>query len=496
MVIYLFIATAIAYAGRVESSVDKEEFIDGETVLFSITVVGEEIDPLPEMDEIGGVKITNILRNSGSDFIHVDGKSIMERTETITFEFRPTKDMIIPSFQLKTDGVMKMTNAIKLKIVKEPVAGAENPYFAIEMKLDKEQVYVGEPVVATVNFKQKTNVNIMKLNYEKPKFKAFFSKQLDDERTYTDGAYSIHELKYLIVAKNAGEFNLDPATAKVARQVREKQAGGWFANVPKWSNISSTSPTLTVKALNQYHDVVGNFSLSTKIDKKDVLKNKPVTLTIELQGAGSLENFEGLSYDLPDVTVYSDEAIVESYMVNGTFKSRYSKSFTFISDHDFAIPSKTISLFNPNIEKSKTLKTNAYAIDVGGAMSSVNTPMVRSKVNEKQTVIKESGMPEKVINYYPSLLVLFLTFMLGVLFTIFFKKLPTLAFGKWRKKVFSFNGDEALKILLPHIKESSEVEKMVRELYAVKNGEKNVKIDREVLKVLVNQYKSDLSMKK
>ena len=53
----------------------------------------------------------------------------------------------------------------------------------------------------------------------------------------------------------------------------------------------------------------------------------------------------------------------------------------------------------------------------------------------------------------------------------------------------SYANDEALQILYPHINESEETEEMVRKLYAKKRGDKSIKIDKKVLKALIEKYK-------
>jgi hypothetical protein len=56
------------------------------------------------------------------------------------------------------------------------------------------------------------------------------------------------------------------------------------------------------------------------------------------------------------------------------------------------------------------------------------------------------------------------------------------------KKGRHYSLEEALRILYPHTNDDPEVEKVVRYLYRVKNGEKKVEIDREKLDRLVAKY--------
>ncbi len=481
------------YAGSIESTVDSHEIARGDSVLFSIIVVGEDSDPLPELKEIDGMKIEQITRNKGSDFVYVNGKSVMQHTTTITYEFKPKYNMTIPAFQVKVDGKIETSKAINLKVV-EPIAGSKrkNKYFSLDMKLNKTKAYVGEAVVATVYFRQNMNIKLMELDYKKPPFSAFFSKQLEGEDTYKEGVYTVHELKYLLIPKKEGNIAIEPATAKVAQRVQERQEGGWFANVPKWSNIASPSPTLEVLPAPSSYDVGGDFTLTSSIDKKEVKANKPVNVTIELKGEGSLEDFAGIKFDIPDVTVYSNDAKIKSSYKDDKLISSYVQSFSFISDHDFTIPSKEIRVFNYKTGELKSLKTEVYSVKIKGS-EQVKKPM--SVVHTKNMVKKEREEVEKVSilqkfeNLPPTFLLLSLTFLLGAMSSFFALYLVKLFSSRNRAKKHAFNGHEALQILYPHIGENAEVEFIVRQLYAIKNGEKKVKLDKELLKELLNRYK-------
>lgn len=477
-------------AGSVEASVDRTEVVRGDTVLLTITVVGEKSERLPEIDEINGITVDAVTRHSGSNFIQVNGQNRMEHTQTLTLEFKPLDSMTIPSFQIQVDGKVESTSAIALKVV-DGASGSKrkNPHFDMDIKLNKTKVYLGEPIVATVYFRQRTVIDIMQLEYEKPEFKDFFNKQLEGEETYKKEGYTIHELNYLLVAKKEGNFTLEPARARVAQRVHQRQAGGWFADVPKWSNIASTSLDLEVIKPHEAHDLVGDFRLNEVIDTTQAKANKPINLKIELEGEGSLDDFEDMTFDIDGVTIYSDDAKVKSKLLAKRLESHYVKSFVFIADHDFTIPSKTFRIFNYKTGKVKTVKTKAYDIKIEGGSQGGALPVVHSKnslTTELSVVDEGHDKHSSSINF--SYWVLAAMFLLGSIITVLFQYLFTLYQSKWKRKKLGFDGHEALRVLYPNIGRSKEVEAMVRKLYAVKNGEKGVKIDRELLKKMVNEY--------
>ncbi len=85
----------------------------------------------------------------------------------------------------------------------------------------------------------------------------------------------------------------------------------------KWKQMASNSLELEVLPQVQESDLVGDFTLDATIDAQEVKANKPVNLTIKIEGKGNLESFEFPKYEIDGVTVYSDEAKIETKVVDG-----------------------------------------------------------------------------------------------------------------------------------------------------------------------------------
>jgi hypothetical protein len=488
----MFVGTFM-YAGSVIATVSETEVIRGDAVLLTITVVGEKSDKLPNIQEIAGIPVKGITRSSGSSYVFVNGQSKMEHTQTLTLEFIPENNMTIPAFQLQVDGVLKSTDLIEL-IVTDAVQGAKrgNENFELEIKVAKMKMYLGEPILVSIYFKQRTIIDLMQIDYSPPAFKEFFNKQLDGEKTYEKGGYTIHELTYILTPKREGNLTLEPARARVAERKRQRQIGGWYADVPKWSNISSSSCVLEVLKPSEVHDVLGDFKIKDTIDSLKVESNKPVNLQIEIIGEGNLEDYDGIVFDIPNVTIYSDDAKIESKLSVGKLQSRYLKSFVFIADHDFIIPAKSIRVFDYKRKKVKILKTKAYKIVVENGTKVATVPVVHTK----QSVLLEPQIAVQSLKnrlesfVMPSYVALVGAFVLGAILMFLMQYFPTLSFGTWKREKLGFDGHDALRILYPHIGESKEIEEMVRQLYGIKSGEKGIEIDRQALKIMVEKYKA------
>jgi hypothetical protein len=230
--------------------------------------------------------------------------------------------------------------------------------------------------------------------------------------------------------------------------------------------------------------------LDSSVDKQSVKANKPVNLTVKIEGEGNLEDFEFPAYEIDGVTIYSDEAKVETQIINKQLKSSYAKKFVFISDHDFSIPSRTISVYNTKKGEVTTIEVPSYEIKVEGVPKAAVSTQPTSNSGRVQTNLKPQEESQKTLNtpkaekQNVAWWMLVVAFVLGMLMMYLTNFLPAL-----KRKPNPFKESEALKILYGHMSEDREIEAMVRKLYARKNGDKAVQIDKQKLKEMVERFR-------
>ena len=294
--------------------------------------------------------------------------------------------------------------------------------------------------------------------------------------------------------KYEGNFTIEPARARIAERGRRKDDFfGTFFDTPVWSRIAANSIKIEVLPTPENTDLVGDFKLNETIDKSEVAANKPVNLTITISGEGSLEDFEGPKYEIDGVTIYSDDAKIESHSSDNRLVSSFEKKYVFIADHNFTIPSRSFSFFDYKTGEVKKLETKVHHIKVRGSGSAVPA-VIHSSCSP--TVSEHSAGPdlqtggsEKAANWLSSIApwVLLLVFGAGVVFTLILLKIvPHI---KWKRAINPMKESEALKILYPHINDDKKVEEMVRLLYARRGGDKSAVIEKADLKALVDRYR-------
>ncbi len=501
MVKYLLLLLTIHFslfsllnADGVKASVSNTQIVQGNMLQLKIKATGNRA-AFPNIQEIEGMPVLGRHEGQNNSFTYINGEMKNERTTTLVLTLAPQKDMTIPSYTVNIDGKEYTTDPIDIKVVKSTAPQvASNSKFSLLIRTDKKSLIVGEPLLATVYFSLQNGTRLSENpQYNKPQFKGFFVKEVGDEKTYHEGNRQVTEIRYILTPQSEGNFTLGPATAKigVADRNRRDMFGRFFGTT--WTPITSNTVDVEVKAKPQESDLVGSFSIENSIDTQSVKANKPVNLTVTIEGEGSLEDFDLENFEIDGVTVYSDDAKITTDLQNASMKSTYSKHFAFISDHDFVIPARTISVYDSKLKTLKNLEIPSYEIKVEGiknaapvvaSTSGDNSGKVQTNLNIPEKSMLDDGKNKITEVKQTEWWIPLLAFISGLFVMYLLKYLPAL---KWKRRSPSVKTEEALRILYPHINESADIEEMVRKLYAKKNGDKSIKIDKDQLGALLKK---------
>jgi len=173
---------------------------------------------------------------------------------------------------------------------------------------------------------------------------------------------------------------------------------------PFWGSINTTRRkdvtvvsnelTLKVKALPGAHsndktEVVGNFTISSNMNKTETHVNEPVTLVITVSGTGNLHHItaEDLGIDFPadcDVTYprITGHISAKNDIVTGSKTFRY----TIIprSEGTFLIPGATFIYYNYDMGTYKSISSPDYQLEVHPARTNT-TPALPDTDTDKKT---------------------------------------------------------------------------------------------------------------
>ena len=471
-------------AASVEATVNTQEVVKGNSVQLRIKAIGGTVT-FPNLHDINGIKVKNAGTTRQSS-MQITANGMHKEISTLRkYIFMPDHNMTIPSYTVQIDGKNYKTKPIDIHITESHAPKLQkSEKFSFQLKSDKTSVSVGESFVMTVYMSISQSLQGIQISeYVAPSSPNFFIKEITGQKQYEHDGYTIIEKRYIVTPKKEGNFTINASTAKLGQPDWSRQ--DIFGRPgTSWMPIVSNVLLMEVKTLPSDTDLVGDFKIDAKLDTKNVKANKPVNLTIHIEGKGSLEDFEFPKYEIDGVTVYSDDTKAKSHLNGTQLLSSYTKSFAFISGEDFTIPARQISVYNPKTKKTNTLKVPSYDVHVEGQKATIATGTTHNTVETKQP-LSPKIITKKVEVKTTAWWMLILAFFLGVLFMYMVQFLPKMLKGKNR----IYKTSDALKILYPHMSEDKEVEKMVRKLYAQKSGNKSEQIDKKELKEMVERFR-------
>lgn len=482
-----YLLSSMLHADSVEAKLSTTEVVEGNPVMLQIKAVGDEV-VFPDITDIAGVPVTGSSTQRSSNFTYINGNLQGEKSTTRVLRFLPKKNMKIPSFTVMINGKPYRTEPIELKLVKSKAPQMkQSVFYEFVLKTDKKEVMVGESFVMTLFVSVSDRVQGAKLDqFHDPLMEGFYVKELGDLKHYRQNGYTVVEKQYLLTAKEEGNLTIKGATAKLGEaDLSRRDFFGRYGM--QWHPIASNDLAIRVKPKPGDSDLLGVFTIDATVDAKEVKANKPVNLTVTILGEGSLEDFEFPKYEIDGVSVFSDEAKIENKVVDGKLQSSFTKTFAFISDRDFTIPSRSFTVYNPEKKALEYLEVASYEIKVKSDATALKatvpvqdaTPSSGGTLQKTDVVSKVESKEEQSVSWW--MLVAAFTAGMSVMYLLM-TLLP-----KTRRKNRVYRNDEALQILYPHINESAEIEEMVRKLYARKNGDTSVEIDKKELKALIGK---------
>ena len=474
---------------NVDVSLSSPAVYRGDIVNYTISADGTNID-FPKIREIDKYPI--IGTSSAQSINIINGTTT--RTISKTYSFRPDKSLTIPSFTLKVDGKEYKTKELKVEVLK-PQASRYGEPFILEMRLNKKEAFVGEPIELTISFKRKLNAHLDKLQLSEPKLDNFWVKKVDRVENGSEKDYIFEKRYYQIFPQKAGEFKIPPIEALIG--IVQNSGGAFndpffssFIQDLDWHKIYSNDLNLTVHPLPDNLELYGSYKIDARVDKTKVYANKPVNLTITIDGKGNIDDIKKFNPTIEGAIVYADEPKISSRLINKTYQGTFTQKIAIIADSNFTIPSMELKYFDKDRKKVKTIKTKPIKIEVIGGDKSISkssievSPSSKIEAPKVQTITKTKivKVKEKAYIKYIFLAVGFILGAGGVLSFYLIKNRVTKRESDIVKAIKKAKSDrELFNILLPYAKKdkiiSNALNRLEENIY--KSG-KN-RIDREEL---------------
>jgi|WetSurSiteA1Bulk_404760.scaffolds.fasta_scaffold00012_9 hypothetical protein len=334
-----------------------------------------------------------------------NGKLTTTSTWQYTYFFRAVKEgkFTIPPATAKIKNKTFHSNAVTVEVIKgkDPAASqnqnipsqgtskeADNlrdEDLFVSLLLDRKEVFIGEQIMATIKIYTRVNLFGIDQSFKGPDFIGFFTEPVDVpplrnlQREAVNGdIYGTGVIrKVVIIPQKTGELTIQPFELDVTlrREVRRKIADSFFDDftIPEVQEIPVTLKSKAVKisvkplppnAPPSFKGAVGDFRLSSTINKSNTATNEPLTLKITLSGKGNLKLISDIEVKVPyDMEKY--DPVINTHLDNPLSGS---KTFEYLIvpriAGNYTLPPAEFSYFNPESRQYKTLKTQTYQIDV------------------------------------------------------------------------------------------------------------------------------------
>jgi len=394
----------------VTAHVDKTRISQDDSISLIVDVNGGKADL-----DISGIQDFKVIsRGTSSSLSYINGKS--ERKASYRYILLPLSKgrLKIPAIKAKRKGQISFTKPMVIHVVDKVVDPDKVKALFARAFVAKDQFFTGEQIVFTLQFF--TSRRLSGIGFEKPfEFKGFSSQSFEEEKTYNQNInnvrYNVTQVNYLLTPSNPGTFTINPAVLIARVVVRSNFNNSFFlSDSSKPVRVVSNPVEIEIVPLPQYHGdgkfsgLVGNFDITSNIDKTDLKAGESATLTIKITGTGNIMdaslpeiNFDSLHKDAfkmyDDNPVETIELTQQGYSGFKIFK----KAIVPVNAGKYRI--KPISLIYFDVDKKDFKSVSTEPVSLGVIPSEKTDLAVKPLTlkNDKSIVKKEVSVVNRDI---------------------------------------------------------------------------------------------------
>ncbi len=385
-----------ASAGDVEFTISSQETYVGVPVRLQVTITNADDYEQPVLPDIDGADVRLSTPSTQSMTSIINGR--VERSSTVTYTVsitpRRAGTLVIPSIRVKVDGSWSSSPPTQIQVEKSDTG---NLLF-VDVVSDRDSVYVGEPLVATLEIWIKPfRSRQVKLNEQTmwrscvdtrnshwgPFADVINAGQVrvrTDWREDENGEqqeYFVYMLKHEVWPQRAGKFDASDV-AIVVQYPMTVRRNRFSVFAPEYS-VSSARPVsatvgevaITIKAPpldgqpSIYRGAVGQYQMRVSAAPTEVSVGDPISITIDISGTGRLDLLQ--PPPLADEKALTTDFRVPDEELAGVVENgvkRFTQSIRATHDQVTEIPPIAFAYFDPRSEQYITLKSDPIPISV------------------------------------------------------------------------------------------------------------------------------------
>ena len=412
----LFAGAAVSDDISVTSAVDKNVLNSGDRIILQVTVSGNS-SPALKVPQMNDFNVYSGGQRTQSSFSFVNGR--MSSSTSVIYDYTlnpkgPGK-FTIPSFTVESGGKVFKSAPIPVEVVKgaapppqvarqdgaAPGTGGNDLF--VQVNLDKNRVYVNEPVTMTFGFYNRVSL-AGQPQYTPPDTTGFWKEDLPPQINSSRNGYNVVELKTALFPASPGQYTVGTASLVCAVPVRgqgDDFFGGFFGGTRN-VRLDSKPVLVTVLPLPEegktadFSGTVGKFGISAAVDKRDAKTNDAVTLTVSISGTGNVKSIAEPKLLLSD-EFKKYETVSDLNINKGNYEVKGSKVFKTVlvpkKAGRLTIPSVKYTYFDPADKRYRTISSDPIILNVAqGPKEESNYANLTSMPQAEGVKVFDSGI--------------------------------------------------------------------------------------------------------
>ena len=400
---FILISTVIgAWADGITFSANAPEVVvSGDQFRLSFTINSQKVRDF----RAPSIKGFEVLMGPSRSTQYQNYNGVVTNSITFTYILMAEKEgtYTIPGATIVADGNNYTSNSVEIKVLPpDQSSGSGNSTSARSSRnqansgkiTDKElfmtatasktNVYEQEAILLT--YKVYTHVNLTALDGDIPDLKGFHTQEVElpNQKTYSLEHYNGRNYNTLVwrqlvlFPQQTGQIEIPSVTFEgtVSQMVASADPfdaffnGGNYVKITK--NIVTPKLTINVKELPagkpaNFSGGVGEFTLSSSINTQELKTNDAVTIKLIISGTGNMKLINTPEVGFPqDFEIYDPKVDNKFNLTRNGLSGNKVIEYLAIPRHagTYTIPPIEFSYFDLKSQSYKTLKTDAYTLNV------------------------------------------------------------------------------------------------------------------------------------
>ena len=296
-----------------------------------------------------------------------------------TYVLRPKRigKFTIPPCSARTKSGLLKSEAVAITVVKgsaASVAASGTGEFYTTVSVTKRKAFIGEPIVATYRLFMRFN-NLSDTRDSYPDLDGFWTETIESSDDWEIEVINGMQYKTIVVKRDllfpqrSGELTIGSfeLSGVVSNSSMDRMFGRGKEVIGRSKPVTITVEPLPKAEPANYLGTYKDLKIDVDVSKTQLAANEAINMNIKFTGKGNLKLLGAPNLTIPGDFESYDPKLKDNIRINSGGESG-SRTFEYIfiprSPGLFEIPSLTLSYFDPDDEKFKTLVTTAQTFEV------------------------------------------------------------------------------------------------------------------------------------